>query len=97
MRNVLVSIELLRDGCRSFARRCAEGMEPNRKRIAEHLESALMLVAALNPHIGYEKAAEVSLVAYREEMKLRDAALKLGCVTPDEFDVWVNTRQMTGT
>src|SRR5580698_6758904 len=69
LHNVLVSVELLADGCRSFARRCAAGIEPNRKRIAEHLGSVLMVVTALNPHIGYEKAAEISLLAYREEMK----------------------------
>jgi fumarate hydratase, class II len=96
LHNVLVSMELLADGCRSFARRCATGIEPNRKRIAEHLQSALMLVTALNPHIGYEKAAEISLLAYREEIRLRDAALKLGYVTPDEFDIWVNPMEMTG-
>jgi fumarate hydratase class II len=95
LHNVLVSIELLADGCRSFARRCAAGLEPNRKRIHEHLQTALMLVTALNPHIGYEKAAEISLLAYREEMTLRDAALKLGYVAPEEFDRWVNPSELT--
>ena len=61
LHNVLVSTDLLADGCRSFARRCAAGIEPNRRRIQEHLKSALMVVTALNPHIGYEKAAEISL------------------------------------
>jgi fumarate hydratase, class II len=55
-----------------------------------------MLVTALNPHIGCEKAAEISLLAYREEIKLRDAALKLGYVTSEEFDRWVNPHEMTG-
>jgi fumarate hydratase class II len=95
LHNVLVSIELLSDGCRSFALRCAAGIEPNRKVISEHLQSVLMLVTALNPHIGYEKAAEISLLAYREEMNLRDAALKLGYVTPEEFDSWVNPNELT--
>jgi fumarate hydratase class II len=97
LHNVLVSIELLSDGCRSFARRCAAGIEPNRKRISEHLQSGLMLVTALNPHIGYEKAAEISLLAHHEEIDLRDAALKLGYVTPEEFDRWVDPGKLIPT
>jgi fumarate hydratase class II len=96
LHNVLTSIELLADGCQSFAQRCAAGIEPNRKRIEEHLQSTLMLVTALNPHIGYEKAAEISLTAYRAELSLRDAALKLGYLTAEEFDRWVDPKQMTG-
>jgi len=65
----------------SFARRCAAGIEPNRKRIPEHLQSALMRAIGLNPHIGYEKAVEISPLAYREEMNLRDAALQLRLVS----------------
>jgi fumarate hydratase class II len=67
-RNVLESIQLLAEAARSFNDRCAEGIEPNEKRIREHLGSSLMLVTALNPHIGYEKAAQISLKAYREDL-----------------------------
>jgi fumarate hydratase class II len=81
LHNVLVSIELLAEACRSFSERCAAGMQPNQKRIKEHLDNSLMLVTALNPHIGYEKAAKISLTAYREETSLRAAAVKLGFVT----------------
>ena len=96
LHNVLTSIELLADGCRSFTQHCATGIEPNRQRIKEHLENSLMLVTALNPHIGYKKAAEISLRAYRENIGLREAALQLGYVTGEEFDRWVRPRDMTG-
>jgi fumarate hydratase class II len=96
LHNVLVSVELLAEGCRSFSLRCASGIEPNRPRIAEHLESSLMLVTALNPHIGYEKAAEIALTAHREGTSLRDAALRLGHVSAEDFDRWLDPRAMTG-
>jgi fumarate hydratase class II len=96
LHNVLESAELLADGCRSFMTRCATGIEPNRPRIAEHLESSLMLVTALNPHIGYERAAEIAITAHREGTSLREAALRLGYVTAEEFDQWVDPRAMTG-
>jgi fumarate hydratase, class II len=67
-RSVLESIQLLAEAARSFNDRCAEGIEPNEKRIREHLDNSLMLVTALNPHIGYEKAAQISLKAYREDL-----------------------------
>ena len=89
LHNVLESIRLLADGARSFNDRCAGGIEPNAKRIREHLDGSLMLVTALNPHIGYEKAAQISLTAYREDLTLRDAALRLGFVTAEQFDSWV--------
>jgi fumarate hydratase class II len=95
LHNVLTSIELLTDACRSFCDRCAIGIEPNEKRIKEHLDNSLMLVTALNPHIGYEKAAKISLTAYREDLSLREAALKLGFVTGDQFDAWVRPEEMT--
>jgi fumarate hydratase class II len=72
------------------------GIEPNRKRIREHLENSLMLVTALNPHIGYEKAAQISLKAYREDLTLREAAMKLGYLTAEQFDEWVRPEAMTG-
>ena len=95
LHNVLTSIELLTDACRSFCDRCAIGIEPNKKRIKEHLDGSLMLVTALNPHIGYEKAARISLTAYHENLTLRDAALKLGFLTGEQFDSWVRPEQMT--
>jgi fumarate hydratase, class II len=95
LHNVLVSIELLADACSSFSERCAIGIEPNEKRIKEHLDHSLMLVTALNPHIGYEKAAKISLTAYREDISLREAALKLGFLTAEQFDSWVRPQDMT--
>jgi fumarate hydratase class II len=95
LHNVLTSIELLTDACRSFCDRCAIGIEPNKKRVKEHLDGSLMLVTALNPHIGYEKAARISLTAYHEDLTLRDAALKLGFLTGEQFDSWVRPEEMT--
>ena len=95
LHNVLTSIELLTDASRSFCDRCAVGIEPNEKRIKEHLNNSLMLVTALNPHIGYEKAAKISLTAYHEDLTLRDAALQLGILTGDQFDSWVRPEEMT--
>ena len=95
LHNVLVSIELLTDACRSFNEHCAKGIEPNEKRIKEHLDNSLMLVTALNPHIGYEKAAKISLTAYHQDISLREAALNLGYVTAEQFDSWVRPQDMT--
>jgi fumarate hydratase class II len=95
LHNALTSIELLADASLSFCDRCAVGIEPNEKRIKEHLDNSLMLVTALNPHIGYEKAAKISLTAYHENLSLRDAALKLGLVTGEQFDLWVRPQDMT--
>ena len=95
LHNVLQSIQLLAEAVRSFHDRCVIGIEPNEKRIREHLDNSLMLVTALNPHIGYEKAAQISLKAYREDLTLREAALKLGFVTEEQFDEWVRAEEMT--
>ena len=94
LHNVLESIRLLAEAARSFNDRCAAGIEPNARRIREHLDNSLMLVTALNPHIGYEKAAQISLTAYRENLTLRDAAVRLGFVTAEQFDAWVRPEQM---
>jgi fumarate hydratase, class II len=94
LHNVLESAQLLADGCLSFDEHCAIGIEPNEKVIKEHLDNSLMLVTALNPHIGYEKAAEIALKAYREDTSLKDAALSLGFVTGDQFDKWVRPEDM---
>ncbi len=95
LHNVLESVALLADATRSFNDHAAVGIEPDRKVIQDHLENSLMLVTALNPYIGYEKSAEIALLAYREDMSLRDAALKLGYVTEEQFDSWVKPEEMT--
>src|SRR5215472_12677439 len=93
--NVLQSIQLLAEAAQSFNDRCAVGIEPNSMRIRDHLDNSLMLVTALNPHIGYEKAAQISLKAYHEGLSLRDAALQLGYLTSEQFDEWVRPVDMT--
>jgi fumarate hydratase class II len=95
LHNVLESIQLLAEATRSFNDRCAVGIEPNQTRIREHLDNSLMLVTALSPHIGYEKSAKISLKAYRENLTLREAALELGFLTPEQFDEWVRPENMT--
>jgi fumarate hydratase class II len=87
--NVLQSVRLLADGMVSFNDHCAMGIEPNRQRIEELLERSLMLVTALNPHIGYDKAAEIAKRAHRENLSLREAAIASGHVTAQQFDAWV--------
>jgi fumarate hydratase, class II len=96
LHNVMESIGLLSDACDSFEERCVRGLRPNRSRIQEHLERSLMLVTALSPHIGYEKAAVIALTAQREGMSLREAAVDSGYVTGQEFDDWVKPEAMTG-
>ena len=95
LHNVLESIELLAQAVRSFEERCARGLEPDAETISAHMERSLMLVTALVPHIGYEKAARISLTAHRENLSLREAALKLGYLTSEEFDRWVRPEDMT--
>jgi fumarate hydratase, class II len=94
--NVLQSIRLLADGMRSFEEHCARGIEPNRERIGELLDRSLMLVTALNPHIGYDKSAAIAKKAHREGTTLKAAALALGHVTEQQFDEWVRPADMTG-
>jgi fumarate hydratase class II len=94
--NVLQSLRLLADGVRSFDQHCAQGLEPNRQRIAELVDRSLMLVTALNPHIGYDRAAAIAKKAHHEGSSLRDAALALGLLTAEEFDRWVVPRDMVG-
>ena len=95
LHNVLESIELLGDGTRSFDVRCARGIEPNRERIREHVEGSLMLVTALNPHIGYENSAKIALYAHHHGTTLRAAALKLGLISAADFDRWIDPTAMT--
>lgn len=92
--NVLQSARLLGDACVSFADKCAAGIEPNLPVIRKHLENSLMLVTALNPHIGYYKAAEIAKKAHKEGKTLKEAALELGYVTAEQFDAWVRPEDM---
>jgi fumarate hydratase class II len=93
--NVLHSVTLLSDACRAFREFAVEGLEPDRKQIRRHLENSLMLVTALNPLIGYDKAAEVAKKAHAEGSTLREAAVALGYLTPEEFDQAVRPEDMT--
>jgi fumarate hydratase class II len=79
----------------AFNDKCAVGIEPNHARIQEHLENSLMLVTALNPLIGYDKAAKIALKAHHENRTLRDVALEMG-VTPEQFEEYVQPRKMVG-
>jgi len=92
----LQSARLLADGCRSFDEHCARGIEPDQARIRELLERSLMLVTALAPHIGYDRAAEIAKKAHREGSTLREAALALGYVSAQDFDRWVRPDAMIG-
>lgn len=92
----LQSARLLADGCRSFEEHCARGIEPDEARIRELLERSLMLVTALSPHIGYDRAAEIAKKAHREGSTLREAALALGYVSAEDFDRWVRPQDMIG-
>ncbi|WP_248805762.1 class II fumarate hydratase [Pseudomonas sp. MWU13-2100] len=92
--NLLQSIQLLGDGCRNFQQHCIAGLEPDPVQMAAHLERGLMLVTALNPHIGYDKSAQIAKKAYGENLTLREAALALGYLTDEEFDAWVRPENM---
>lgn len=92
--NFLQSARLLADGIRSFNDHCAVGIEPNREVITKNLNESLMLVTALNPHIGYEKAAQIAKLAHKEGTTLKEAALKLGYLTSEEFEKYVNPADM---
>ncbi len=94
--NVLQSARLIGDACVSFTDKCAAGIEPNYPVIQRHLENSLMLVTSLNTHIGYDKAAKIAKTAHAEGSTLKEAALKLGYVTADEFDAWVRPEDMVG-
>ncbi|MGL4599734.1 MAG: class II fumarate hydratase [Bacteroidia bacterium] len=95
--NVLQSARLLGDACVSFTLKCANGIEPNNAIIQRHLENSLMLVTALNPHIGYYKSAEIAKKAHKEGTTLKQAALALNYVTAEDFDAWVRPEDMTGS
>jgi fumarate hydratase class II len=93
--DLLHGIELLTDGCRSFREHCIEGLEPDAERIADHVASSLMLVTALAPHIGYDRAAKIAKTAHQAGSTLRAAAIESGFVAAEEFDAWVKPAEMT--
>jgi fumarate hydratase class II len=95
--NFLQSVRLLADSAASFEEHCVRGIEANRERIDELLQRSLMLVTALNPHIGYDKAAQIAKKAHREGTTLREAALASKWVSAEQFDAWVRPEQMVGT
>ncbi|MEI6880665.1 MAG: class II fumarate hydratase [Bacteroidota bacterium] len=94
--NVLQSARLIGDACVSFNDKCAVGIEPNTDIIKRHLENSLMLVTALNPHIGYENAAKIAKKAHKENKTLREAAVELGLLTSEQFTEWVRPENMVG-
>ncbi len=94
--NFLQSVRLVADACLSFTDNCVVGIEANEARIRELMERSLMLVTALNPHIGYDRAAEVAKKAHAEGTTLKEAAIELGYVTAEQFDAWVRPETMTG-
>ena len=94
--NFLQSARLLGDACVSFNDHCAIGIEPNYEGIKKHVDNSLMLVTALNPHIGYENAAKIAKKAHKEHTSLREAALALGLLTNEQFDAWVRPEDMIG-
>ena len=93
--NVLESADLLADGCDSMRVHCATGITPNLTRIEQHLNDSLMLVTALNTHIGYENSAKIAKKAHADGTSLKEAAIALGLVTPDQYDEWVVPVEMT--
>lgn len=95
--NFLMSARLIGDACVSFTDNCAVGIEPNRKRIKEHLNNSLMLVTALNTKIGYDNAAKIAKKAYADDSTLKAAAIELGLLTAEEFDEWVRPEDMIGS
>ena len=94
--NLLHSIRILSDSCRSFTDNCVKGLKANEDRIAEHLENSLMLVTALNPHIGYDNAAKIAKNAHEKNITLRESALEMDALTEEQFDEWVRPELMTG-
>jgi fumarate hydratase class II len=92
----LQSCRLIADGSESFREKCVEGIEVNRETVRRHLAESLMLVTALNPHIGYDNAAKIAKHAFEKGRTLREAAVELGLLTAEEFDEWVVPEKMVG-
>jgi fumarate hydratase class II len=93
--NFLHSVRLLADACHSFTEHCASGIELNREQIDRYVRNSLMLVTALSPVLGYDKAAKIAHVAHVDGSSLKEAALKLGYLSAEDFDKWVRPEQMT--
>jgi fumarate hydratase class II len=96
IRNFLHSVNLIAHACENFDEHCARGIEPNRERIDRLMRESLMLVTALNPHIGYAKAAEIAKNAHKKGITLKESALALGYLTERQFDEWVRPEDMVG-
>jgi fumarate hydratase class II len=94
--NFLQSARLIADGCESFRTNCAYGIEPNAIKIESNLHNSLMLVTALNPHIGYDNAAKIAKTAHKKGQTLKETAVELGLVTAEQFDAWVKPEDMVG-
>ncbi len=94
--NLLHSIELLGDSCMSFTEKCVNGIKANREKIKEHLENSLMLVTALNPHIGYDNAAKIAKNAHEKGLTLRESGIELKLLTEEEFNNWIKPEEMIG-
>lgn len=94
--NVLRSIRLLSDGSRTFTANCVNGIQANRENIAKIMNESLMLVTALNPHIGYDKAAKIAKTAHKNGTTLKEEAINLGYLTEQQFNDWVRPEQMLG-
>ncbi|MBN4051550.1 class II fumarate hydratase, partial [bacterium AH-315-M05] len=94
--NLLMSSRLIGDACKSFTDNCVTGIEPNHSAIKENLENSLMLVTALNTHIGYEKAAKIAKTAHKNGTTLKKEAVNLGYLTEEQFDEWVDPKKMIG-
>lgn len=94
--NVLRSLTLIADSVVSFTTNCVDGIEANEKRINQLLNESLMLVTALNPHIGYDNAAKIAKTAHKEGLTLKDACVRSGILTAEQFDEWVKPEDMIG-
>ena len=94
--NVLNSIRLLGDACESFRIHCVDGVQANQAQISKHLSNSLMLVTALNPHIGYDNAAKIAKAAWERGTTLKEEALRLGLLDAQKFDAWVRPENMLG-
>ena len=96
VRNVLQSIRLLSDACISFSKNCVVGIQANQDRISSLLNDSLMLVTALNPHIGYDNSAKIAKNAHKKGLTLKQSALELKLLTEEQFDQWVKPENMIG-
>jgi fumarate hydratase class II len=96
IKNVLHSSRLLADACMSFKENCVDGIEANRKKIDSIMKESLMLVTALNPHVGYDNAAKIAKNAHKKGINLKESAIELGILTEKQFNEWVKPEEMLG-